>query len=299
VPSAGTYAIAGAAAPAGSFTPSLPTASATLTIGGVAYVATLPSAPATDVWMSGPLAYEGRSVVTPAGGAGAHPFLRVNFDTRVYSDGKGRVDVSVENVLDKTGATTVTYDVSIVVNGATVFTKAAVQHYYLTRWRKVFAIAGTTAASITPDFVPFQASRILPKYLSLVANQVSAPTGVDYDILMSGALDPNMPAHGGRAELAPYPDWTARYLVHKDQTQRSFVLANGDLSGSWPCTCARRKAARSRASEPNAWCRSISARRCGTTRARRPTCSTTSRARRCRSSSTARSHRARPVAADS
>ena len=145
------------------------------------------------------------------------------------------MDVSVENVLDKTGATTVTYDVSIVVNGATVFTKAAVQHYYLTRWRKMFPIAGHDRRDDHARHRRRSRPRaILPKYLSLVANQVSTPTGVDYDILKSGALDPNMPAHGGRAELAPYPDWTARYLVHKDQTQRSFVLANGDLSGSWP-----------------------------------------------------------------
>ena len=233
VPASGSFPITAAAAPAGTLTPTLPTASVALTIGGVVYVATLPSTPSTDLWMSGPLAYEGRSVVTPAAGT-AHPFLRVNFDTRIYSDGKGRVDVSVENVLDKTGATTVTYDVSIVVNGLTVYTKAAVQHYYLTRWRKTFAIGGTALSQITPDFTPFNTSRILPKYLSLVANQVSAPTGASYEILNSGALDPNMPAHGGRAELAPYPDWTARYLVHKDQTQRSFVLANGDLSGSWP-----------------------------------------------------------------
>src|SRR5262249_42339753 len=113
-------------------------------------------------------------------------------------------------------------------------TKAGVQHYYLTRWRKVFAIAGTTLAAITPDIKPFNVARILPPYLALVDNQVSAPTGVDFDILQAGALEPHMPAHGGRAELAPFPDWTARYLVHKDQTQRSFVLANGDLSGSWP-----------------------------------------------------------------
>ena len=68
VPTAGAYAIAGAAAPAGTLTPSLPTAAVTLTIGGVGYVATLPSTPSTDVWMSGPLAYEGRSVITPTAG---------------------------------------------------------------------------------------------------------------------------------------------------------------------------------------------------------------------------------------
>src|SRR4029450_7450453 len=101
----------------------------------------------TDTWMSGPLAYEARSVITPRAGSD-HPFLRVNFDTRVYSDGKGRGDVSAQNVLDKVGATTVTYDLRIVVNDQTVFTQNAVKHYYLTRWRKIFPIVGTTLASI-------------------------------------------------------------------------------------------------------------------------------------------------------
>ena len=36
------------------------------------------------------------------GRRGAHPFLRVNFDRRVFTDGQSRVDVSVENMLDKT-----------------------------------------------------------------------------------------------------------------------------------------------------------------------------------------------------
>ena len=234
VPTAGAYAITAATSATTPFAPSLPTASVTLTIGGVAYTAALPTSASTDAWLSGPLAYEARSVVAPSAAGSPHPFLRVVFDTRLYSDGKGRVDVTVENVLDKTGATTVTYDVAVVVNTQSVFTKTAVTHFYLTRWRKLFPVGGTTFSTVTPDMTPFNVSRAIPKYLSLVDNQVSAPTGVTYDILREGALDPNMPAHGGRAELAPYPDWTARYLVHKDPTQRTFVLANGDLSGSWP-----------------------------------------------------------------
>ncbi len=87
---------------------------------------------------------------------------------------------------------------------------------------------------MTPDLTPFNESRALPPYLPLVTNVVSVPSGASYDILNSGALIANMPGHGGRPELAPYPDWTARYLVHRDVTQRDFVLANGDLSGSWP-----------------------------------------------------------------
>src|SRR3954469_2982365 len=183
VPSSDSYAITASARPTGTFAPLLPTASVRLTIAGANYTAALPGSPGSfGTWMSGPLVFEGRAVVVPRGSSD-HPFLRVNFDTRVYSDGKGRVDVSVENILDKTGATTVTYDAAIVVNGASVYTKAAVQHYYLTRWRKTFPVAGTTLSLITPDFFPFNTTRILPKYLALVANQVSTPTGVDFDIL--------------------------------------------------------------------------------------------------------------------
>ena len=235
-PATAAYDITPAATTPGTFTPFVPAAAVALTLGGVVYTATLPNLPATDLWLSGPLVYEGRTVVAPMSAADGrpHPFLRVNFDTRVYSDGKARVDVSVENLLDQVGATTVTYNVAIKVNGQVVFAKPAVQHYYLTRWRKVFEVGSGALAAVTPDITPFNMTRALPPYLGLVSNVVSAPIGLTYDILSSGALDPNMPAHGGRPELAPYPDWTARYLVHKNSTQRSFVLTNGDLSGSWP-----------------------------------------------------------------
>ncbi len=235
IPAAGRYAVIAAAPTAGGFTPTLPSASTTLILDGVAYTATLPMTPANDIWLSGPLVAEGRSVVAPiTAGGSAHDFLRVNFDTRVYSDGKARVDVSVENLLDKVGATTVTYDATIVVNNQVMFAKRAVQHFYLTRWRKVFEIGSAPLAAVTPDLRPFHASRALPKFLSIVTNVVSAPTGARYEILREGALTANMADQRGRQELAPFPDWTARYLVHKHATQRAFVLANGDLSGSWP-----------------------------------------------------------------
>jgi hypothetical protein len=235
VPSANTYAINAApaqngAAPVGAFD-----ASVVLRIGGADFIAAAPAGPTAQAWLSGPLVHEYRATVAPVSQVTgtAHAFLRVNFDVRYYYDGAGRVDVSVENVLNKTGATTTTYDVTININGQAVFSKAAVQHYYLTRWRKVFAV-DTTFAAVTPDFTSFQRARAIPRYLSIVTNSVNNPSGASFDILKNGALDVNMPAHGGRAELAPFPDWTARYLVHRNQTQRSYVLANGDLSGSWP-----------------------------------------------------------------
>jgi hypothetical protein len=234
------YAVTAGAASGAAFVPAIPTASVTLTIAGVPYIAALPANPASDLWLSGPNVYEGRSVIAPVSAGGAHPFLRVNFDTRSYSDGKARVDISVENVLDKAGATTVTYDVAINVNGTNVWSKANVAHYYLTRWRKVFEIGPSPFGSVRPDLTPFNQARALPPYLPVVANVVDSVLAVNgtprptFDILQAGALNNPMWDHAGRPELAPYPDWTARYLVYKNPTQLAFVLANGDLSGSWP-----------------------------------------------------------------
>ena len=86
----GDYAVVPAANPAGAaLTPSLPAASVSLRIGGVAYTAALPGTWSDDRWLSGPLAYEGRSIVAPVSAADGtpHPFLRVIFDTRKYLDG--------------------------------------------------------------------------------------------------------------------------------------------------------------------------------------------------------------------
>lgn len=234
-PSSGNYPLYATSAAGGTLTSAPVDAAVSLSIGGTAYTATLPAAASADAWLSGPLVREDRHVVAPRSDSGVpHPFLRVNFDRRSFHDGQARVDVSVENMLDLTGATTVTYDVAISVDGQNVFTKTAVQHYYLTRWRQVFTAGSTPAAEVTPDLVPFNETRALPPYLPLVTNEVNTATGSAYEILQPGALIANMPDHGGRPELAPYPDWTARYLVHRNATQRGFVLANGDLSGSWP-----------------------------------------------------------------
>jgi len=240
VPAEGDYAITPGPTATGALTPALPKAAVTLTVRGVPYIANLPANLSANNWLSGPLAYEGRSTITPRSAVlGSHPFLRVIFDTRKYADGNGRVDVTVENVLDQAGATTATYDVSITVNDTEVYSHAAVQHYYLTRWRKAFRFGNAPWSAITPDIAPFNASRALPPYLPLITDTVDRmddPAHPEYgfDILQQGSLEVDMSAHSGRPALAPFPDWTARYLVRKNPEQLKFVLANGDLSGSWP-----------------------------------------------------------------
>src|SRR5262249_37758322 len=149
-------------------------------------------------------------------------------------DGKTHISYTVENVLNQTGATTTTYNVAVVGKGQSLFTQSNVQRFYLTRWRKAFDL-DAPASTVTPDLTPFNLSKAIPAFNAVVAQDNRVDTiDANFDILESGALDQIMGAHGGRAELAPLPDWTARYLVKKNVTQGQFVMANGDLAGSWP-----------------------------------------------------------------
>jgi hypothetical protein len=230
----GAYPAVAAQAPAASFVPRVPAVTVRFRIGRATWSASLPAQPTSNRWLSGPLVTEWRTTIAPRRSGGQrHPFLRVILDTRAYNDGQARLDVTVENTLNDARASASSYDVLIAVDGKTLLRRKAVTHWYLTRWRKVFPL-GLAQAQITPDFEPFYQARALPRFLARAQNVVDTPAGPGFDILQSGALNPYMPSPGGRPELAPYPDWTARYLVHKGPSQRQFVLANGDLAGSWP-----------------------------------------------------------------
>lgn len=227
IPSAGTYELKSSSLNSGTFTPSTPSASVQFT-GGITNTVDLPNTVSNDLWLNGPLVKEWRSVVN------ANSFVRVIYDTRVYNDGQAKVDVTVENVLDKAETNAVTYNVNIAVNGQNAFSKTNVSHWTFTRWRKTFNV-GLTASQIKPDFEPVFQAKALPRYMTHISNDIWSPGGAAFDILGKGAITyEDMAASGGRSEIAPYPDWTARYLVHKNPTQRQLVLAQGDLGGSWP-----------------------------------------------------------------
>lgn len=216
------------------FSPSLPEASVHFRADDELWTAQLPARFLGDFWLIGPLVMEWRAVVTPTNRANVlHPFLRVLFDVRSYADGQARLDVTVENTLDQSGVTKVNYDVEIVAGDKSLFQRKSVTHWYLTRWRKIVLLDLQTA-DVTPDFEPAFQAQALPRYLRLPKLKAKAPTGKGFDLLECGHLNPYMPEHGGRPELAPYPDWAAAYLIHRDPIQRQYVLAHGDLAGSWP-----------------------------------------------------------------
>jgi PKD repeat protein len=234
VPADGQYQIKPGSEATGTFTPTIPTASVKFNVGGTVYTATLPKTASSDIWLDGALVHEQRFKVTPTTSGGTkQDSLSVIFDLRSYKDGGNRLDVTVEDTADKTGATSANYTVDIVANGQNLFHQDNVDQGYMTRWHKVFDI-GLTESQETLDFRPFYEAGALPRYLSQVTNTVDSTNDPSFNILGPGALDPWMGDYGGRGEIAPYPDWTARYLVHQDPGQLAFVLAGGDLAGSWP-----------------------------------------------------------------
>jgi hypothetical protein len=244
-PTAGVYELTAGPAPSGSFTPTLPTAAVTFTINGIAYTAALPHAVSSDLWLDGPLVTEWRWTVTPVTAGGTpHPFLRVVFDVSAYADGTDRLEVTVNNDLDQAGDTKVTYNVSVTANGSILFQQNNVTQFYMTEWYKSFDL-GLKESQVLPDLQPAFQAGALPRYLSQVPTGTDTAQGVYssfwpmggqplFGLLAGGTLDLNMTAHGGRPELAPYPDWAAEFLAHPTLSQKAFVLANGDLAGSWP-----------------------------------------------------------------
>jgi hypothetical protein len=235
IPSGGTYPITPAPAPVGSGAvgTTSPRAVVSLTLQGRQYTAAIVPT-RNDTWLNGPLVAEHRTIVAP----GMHPFLRVIFDTRTYADGAGRVDVTVENCLDSDAADEVTYDVSVMVDSRQVFQRSGVNHKYLARWRKVFPSSGLIESAVTPDFSSAVAAQAIPAYLATVGAPARTLTGqgvsgTGFEILGFGDLAVPMDAHGGRPELAPYPDWTAEFLVHGTAAERAYVLRHGELAGSW------------------------------------------------------------------
>ena len=89
VTATGTFSLVAAKANSGSFVSTVPTAQVRFVIAGTTWTASLPATPSTDVWLSGPLVKEWRSVVSPTNpDEMSHPFLRVIFDCRSYLDGK-------------------------------------------------------------------------------------------------------------------------------------------------------------------------------------------------------------------
>ena len=198
----------------------------------------------SPVWLCGPGATEWLLAGPPADEHGnPDEDLCVRFQVRAYRGGtRARVSVAVENCWD-TWAGNIRYDVAVSVGGREVFQRQAVDHCPLSRWRKVFWW-GEEAPSVhvMHDLGSLAATGALPNYDRTLPRSPAAGQrdsvwdmeGPAWDILGRGPLTAYMPTTGGRPEIAPYPLWTIRYLFRMEPRAQAYVLAAGDLAGSWP-----------------------------------------------------------------
>ncbi len=211
-------------------------------------VASIPSSIDPDsVWLDGPLVREGRWSVVPTDNRG-HELsgLRVLFDQRTYRDGAQRLAVTVENADDTAENQLRRLAVQIWADAdqsglldELLFDRSDIALGSGTRFVQRFDW-NLNSSMVTPDFEPAVRSGALPRYATSVSDIIdSAFDDVgqlrpEFDLLGAGDLNPYMGAGATRPEIAPYTDWTARYLVHRRTEQADYLLRLGDLAGSWP-----------------------------------------------------------------
>lgn len=195
---------------------------------------------AAETYLHGPLMRESRVSGAFKDLGKAHPFLRLVADVREYVDGHWIIDLAIENCLPSlpngNPPPSVRYTLNVLVNGQ-VRKTLTYQHRQRARQRiKLFLNSdGSEWGGLAERYLDWSEAvriRVVPWYSADVSQEV---TGYgDFRPMRQGALDPQMDNHGGRSELAPYPDWTARYLAHGDLAQLGNVLANGDCAAHWP-----------------------------------------------------------------
>jgi hypothetical protein len=190
-------------------------------------------------------------------GDGYHPFRPRFYATFWPATNQVTIRVVGENMLT-TAVEDLAYKLSISVGQtgpSTVYsadlsgTQAAnpKQHWALTAWTKSFWLGGTPNSEVDIDnnLAYLASTRFIPNYdpsitvpEAAIEAEYAQWTGEPHD-LYDGAWDgglwqSTMSATGARAEIAPYPQWSAMWLYTGDWRLRQMALGMADLAGAFP-----------------------------------------------------------------
>ncbi|MFC5510909.1 hypothetical protein ACFPOU_07205 [Massilia jejuensis] len=197
-----------------------------------------------QTWLSGAVANEWlvSAPLKTADGV-AHPHLTARFAIRWYDAiKKARVDVTIENAWAyEPNPQNITYDAEVMVHGAVVYAKPALNHLNHSRWRKLFWWGGNAdQAYVKHNTAYLVASRALPNYdQSVVVTETALTglkakwTGTAIEPMGVGLATAYMPGTGGRNDLGLLPGWAAAYLLSMDRRAKEVTLGTADLAGSW------------------------------------------------------------------
>lgn len=215
-------------------------------------------------WLTGPFACEWVVNAPPlAANGAADPDLMVQFSVRAVKGGRAaRIAAVVENCADTWGGN-IRYDVRLEVGGKTVYERTTVDHRRSSRWRYIAWNNSNEGDSVVfPELKYLELAGVIPAYdATLKVPNVSVEASLrDFDaapkdILQQGALVAGMGTTGGRAEIAPYPEWAVKYLLTGNAGLWKMLITQGDLAGSWPIHVRVRKTGRllSVESRPDFW----------------------------------------------
>lgn len=196
-------------------------------------------------WLKGPVATEFILRGRPKDDLDSvSPDIMVQMCVRFYSGlSRARVSFEPENVV-KTHRQDVDYDVTLSVGNASktqVYSKTAVKHYNMSRWRKVFNWGEVLPETEIRLDVPYLISTgLVQRYdtasvpsESQLAGRYQSWLNSNHDILQNGLVADYFGMTGARDEIGPQPRWTAEYIVSQDNRAKAVSCGHGDLSGSF------------------------------------------------------------------
>jgi hypothetical protein len=227
-----------------------------LTVGGTVYSASARDLlnDASPTWIAGPLVTEWMLSAPVRSGNTQHPSLTARFHIRAYTGlSRVRVDVTVENAkvtaVNPDLPSNVSYNASIRIAGAEVYTLSNFTHYHHARWRKIFwwGTGGEPKVHVAHDKAYLIATGAVPSYDQTIAipdstlqDEASEWASAPKNPGQVGVLNPYMPNVGGRADIGHLPRFAARYILTMERpasrarVAKESTLGHGDLAGSWP-----------------------------------------------------------------
>lgn len=195
--------------------------------------------------LRGPVAHE-YTVVTPfvdAATGTPHPQLTARLHTRLLDGGQRlRTDVVIENNWAyNPNPGNLTYDLAITANGQTVLTQPPLTHNHHARWHKVVWYGPEVQAQVRHHMPYFLSTQVVWNYnlgltvpTSVLAQEATRLASANTGPMGGAFITPYFGTTGGRAEIGPYPRWTALFLVTQDDRARASMLANANAAGSIP-----------------------------------------------------------------
>ncbi|MGZ5279712.1 MAG: hypothetical protein ACXWC9_07215, partial [Pseudobdellovibrionaceae bacterium] len=222
------------------------TNSVRVTLGGVEYTASadaLLREGKVKSWLVGSIANEWLMMAPLKNSAGVeHPHLTARFSVRNYTGiKKAKVDVTLENNWAyQLGPQNLTYDVQILVGGQTVYTKAGLNHFHHSRWRKIFWWGGEPQVHLKHNVPYLLGTKAVPNYDQSIPVAEAALNsmntrfaGAAIEPMATGLAMPEMPTSGGREDIGLNPAWVSMYLLSQDVRAKKGTLGTADLAGSW------------------------------------------------------------------